>query len=161
VEPLLEIGAHSVTAILATWIGFLVMTRAGRARGARVFGFLCLLLVVWSTAIVIQRLTGNPSEVGPPANLWEDVAAWLLPAATVHIALAIAFEGRWSRLATAILVAAYGLGLMGIVQAGMDPLHPIAFDEPNWEPFGIDGHVVAWVFSLARLGVWLAGIADA
>jgi DNA-binding SARP family transcriptional activator len=158
VDSLLEIGAHSVTAILATWIGLVVTTRTRRARGAKVFGFVCLLLVIWSTAIIIQRLTGNPSAVRPPVNLWEDVAAWLLPGATVHITLAIAFEGPWSRRAVAVLATAYGLGLLGIVQAGIDPLHPIAFDEPNWEPLGVDGDRVAWAFSLARLGVWLAGI---
>jgi DNA-binding SARP family transcriptional activator len=157
---LLEVGAHSVTAILALWIGLLVITRAPRARGAAVFGFICALLVIWSVAIIVHRLTGDATgTVQPAVNLWEDVAAWLLPGATVHIALTIAFEGRWSRAAWAVLVLAYAIGAVGIAQAVLDPSYPIAFDEPNWEPFDIDGHVVAWTFSLARLGVWLAGVA--
>jgi len=160
VAELLEIGAHSVTAILATWIGLLVVTRAGRARGAWVFAFLCVLLVIWSVAIIIQRLTVDPTgQITPAVNLWEDVAAWLLPAATVHVALAVAFEGRWSRLANAVLVTAYGVGLFGIAQAAIDPVHPIAFDEPNWEPLGFDGLAVAWAFSAIRLSVWLAAVA--
>ena len=158
-DRLLEIGAHSVTAILATWIGLLVTTRAGRARGAWVFAFLCVLLVVWSTAIIVQRLTADPNgAITPAVNIWEDVAAWLLPGATVHIAIAIAFEGRWSRLATTVLVTAYGVGLFGIAQSVIDPTHPIAFDEPNWEPLGLDGFAVAWLFTMLRLGVWLAAI---
>lgn len=156
-DTLLEIAAHGVTAILATWIGLLVTTRASRARGSRVFGFLCLLLVVWSTAIIVQRLTADEA-VQAPVNLWEDAAAWLLPAATVHIALAIAIESRWPRLAGVVLAVAYGLGMLGIAQSFVDPVHPIAFDEPNWEPFGIDGQLVSWVFSAARLLVWLAAI---
>ena len=35
----LEIGAHGVTVILATWLGLIVLTRAGGQRGARVFAF--------------------------------------------------------------------------------------------------------------------------
>lgn len=157
---LLEVGAHGVTAILALWIGLLVTTRAPRARGAGVFGFLCALLVVWSVAIIVHRLTADSTGLVQPAvNLGEDAAAWLLPGATVQIAITIAFEGRWSRTARAVLVLAYCIGVVGIAQAVIDPWYPIAFDEPNWEPFGVDGHAVAWAFSLARLGVWLAGVA--
>ena len=57
----LEIVAHGVTAILATWLGLMVLTRAGRQPGARVFGFVTALLVVWSVAIIVQRLTRTPA----------------------------------------------------------------------------------------------------
>jgi DNA-binding SARP family transcriptional activator len=156
-EQLLEIGAHVVTAILATWLGLLVMTRATSARGTRVFVFLCALLVLWSVSIIVQRTTGD-AALTASINLFEDVAAWLLPAATVHIALVIAFEGRYTRTAMAVLVVAYGLGVLGIVQAIADPTHPIAFDEPNWEPFGIDGLTVAWAFTALRALVFAAAI---
>ncbi|MDQ2673637.1 MAG: hypothetical protein M3Y40_03185, partial [Chloroflexota bacterium] len=67
---LLEIAAHGVTAILATWLGLLVLTRASRAPGAPIFSLLCLLLVGWSVAIIIQRLTDDSSIIAP-ANLLE------------------------------------------------------------------------------------------
>lgn len=158
-EQLLEIAAHVVTAILATWLGLLVATRAGGARGSRVFGFLCALLVLWSVAIVVQRTTSADASIVAGVNLLEDVGAWLLPPATVHIALVIAFEGRYSRAALGVLGLAYALGVAGIVQAAIDPSYPIAFDEPNWEPFGIDGHAVAWLFAGARALVFGAAVA--
>ena len=158
-EQLLEIAAHVVTAILATWLGLLVATRAGGARGSRVFGFLCALLVLWSVAIVVQRTTSADASIVAGVNLLEDVGAWLLPPATVHIALVIAFEGRYSRAALGVLGLAYALGVAGIVQAAIDPSYPIAFDEPNWEPFGIDGHAVAWLFAGPRALVFGAAVA--
>lgn len=157
-EQLLEIAAHVVTAILATWLGLLVATRAAGARGSRVFGLLCGLLVAWSVAIIVQRVTSS-AGVHAPVNLVEDVAAWLLPPATVHIALAIAFERRPSRTATSILALAYLLGATGILQATLDPAHPIAFDEPNYEPLGIDGHVIAWLFAGLRAFVFASAVA--
>jgi hypothetical protein len=156
---LLEIAAHGVTAILATWIGLLVITRARRARGAGVFALLCSLLAIWSTAILVQRLTADPTgRTASAVNLVEVAAAWLLPAATVHIALAIAFEGRWSRLSWIVLATAYAIGFLGIAQAVVAPHLPIGFEPPHWEPMGVDGGLVAWVSALARLAVWLAGV---
>ena len=54
------------------------------------------LLVVWSLAIIIQRLSTDPG-VDVTFNAVEDVAAFLLPAATLHVALALTVEGRLSR----------------------------------------------------------------
>jgi hypothetical protein len=138
-------------------LGLLVATRAASARGTRVFVFLCALLVLWSVSIIVERTTGDASLTAP-VNLFEDAAAWLLPAATVHIALVIAFEGRFTPFATAVLVLAYALGVLGIAQAVADPVHPIAFDEPNWEPFGLDGITVAWAFTALRAIVFGAAI---
>jgi len=98
-EPL-EVIAHGVTAVLATWLGLLVVTRATRARGAHIFGLLCLALTTWSVAIVVQRIGSDPS-IKAPVNLLEDAAAFLLPATTTHIAILVAFEGRRTRLASA------------------------------------------------------------
>jgi len=146
-----------VTAVLATWLGLLVVTRARQVAGAPVFGLLCLLLVAWSVAIIIQRV-GAETAVHPPVNLVEDAAAFLLPPVTTHIAVSVALEGRRSSIATAVLVIGYLLALGAIAQAAMDPAHPIQFGEPNFAPLGIPGSAVAWAFAGARLGVWAAGV---
>jgi DNA-binding SARP family transcriptional activator len=157
-SELLEIIAHGVTAILATWLGLLVVTRARRAPGSGVFGLLCLLLVTWSVAIIVQRLTAE-AGVRPFVNLLEDASAFLLPATTTHIAIAVAFEGRRPRLATGVLVAGYALAALTIAQAAVDPAHPIQFFAPHFTPLGIPGVTVAWAFALGRLTIWAFGVA--
>jgi hypothetical protein len=156
-SELLEIAAHGITAVLATWLGLLVLTRAGRAPGAPVFSFLCLLLVLWSVAIIVQR-TGADASVFPPINLIEDASAYLLPAATLHIALAVAIEGRRSALATALLVAGYVVGGLGIIQAAVDPAHPIGFNEGGFALGGLSSIATAWSFALARAFIFGSGI---
>lgn len=157
-SELLEVVAHGVTAILATWLGLLVLTRARRSAGAPVFSFLCFLLVTWCAAIIVQRISTDPSVI-PPINLLEDVAAFLLPPATTHIAISVAFEGRRSALANTVLAAGYALGVLAGVQAAVDPAHPIQFSEPFFAPLGIPGAAMAWTFAAARLAVWAAGLA--
>ena len=156
-SELLEIAAHGVTAVLATWLGLLVLTRAGRVPGAPVFSFLCLLLVLWSVAIIVQR-TGTDPSVHPVINLIEDASAYLLPAATLHIALAVAIEGRRSALATGLLVSGYLVGGLGIIQAALDPAHPIGFTQPGFALLGLSSLATAWAFALARAVVFGSGI---
>jgi hypothetical protein len=158
VAELLEVAAHGVTAILATWLGLLVLTRARSVRGSRIFGFLCLLLVTWSTAVIIQR-TGHDASVKPMVNAVEDLAAFLLPAATLHIALSVTIEGRRSPRANALLLAAYLLGGLTALQATVDPAHPIDFQPPFWEPLGVAGSLVAWLFTALRALIFSAAIA--
>lgn len=141
----LELIAHGVTAVLATWLGLLVVTRGRRAPGARVFSLLCLLLVTWSVAIIVQRVGMEPG-VKHSLNLVEDVSAFLLPAATLHIALSVAFEGRRPGAATGLLLAAYALSAGVILQAVLDPAHPIEVSAPHWEPLGVDGAWLGWAF---------------
>jgi hypothetical protein len=57
----LEIVAHGLTAVLATWLGLMVLTRSGRAAGARSFVLLAALLTAWSLAIMVERLTSDAS----------------------------------------------------------------------------------------------------
>ena len=54
-------------------------------------------------------------------NLVEDVPAYLLPAATLHIALSIAIEGRRSALANALLLGGYLVGLLAGLQRSSIP----------------------------------------
>jgi hypothetical protein len=100
----LEIGAHGVTAILATWLGLMVLTRSARQAGARTFAFLAALLTLWSVAIIVERLTGNPA-VATDLNGVEDASAFLLPAATLHVALSLTVEGQRSGRQQAVLLA--------------------------------------------------------
>jgi DNA-binding SARP family transcriptional activator len=158
VSELLELVAHGVTAILATWLGLLVVTRARRSPGASVFGGICLLLVVWSTAILVQRVGANDG-IYPGANVVEDFAAFLLPAATAHIALLIAYEGRSPGWARTLLAGAYLLALLTIVQAALDPGHPIEIDAPHFEPVGIPGALLGWTFIWLRAVVFAAAVA--
>ncbi|HET9417277.1 MAG TPA: hypothetical protein VFP30_07025 [Candidatus Limnocylindria bacterium] len=154
---LLEIAAHGVTAILATWLGLLVVTRASRASGAPIFSTLCLLLVGWSVAIVIQRLTEDRSIIGP-VNLVEDASAFLLPPVTTHLAISVAFEARRSSVATAVLAVGYVVAALAILQATLDPAHEIGFSANSFAPFGVSPAVAGWTFASLRLCVWLAGI---
>jgi len=108
-------------------------------------------------AIIVQR-TGADASVFPPINLIEDASAYLLPAATLHIALAVAIEGRRSALATALLVAGYVVGGLGIIQAALDPAHPIGFDEGGFALGVLSSSATAWAFALARAFIFASGI---
>ena len=108
-------------------------------------------------AIIVQR-TGADASVFPPINLIEDASAYLLPAATLHIALAVAIEGRRSAFATALLVAGYVVGGLGIIQAALDPAHPIGFDEGGFALGGLSSSATAWAFALARAFIFASGI---
>ncbi len=135
----------------------MVLTRAPRAQGAPVFSFLCLLLVLWSLSIIVQR-TGTDPGIHPPLNLVEDAAAFLLPAATLHIALAVAIEGRRSALATTLLVAGYVLGGLAAFQAAVDPGHEIGFADPGFSFLGMPPAATAWAFALARGAIFASGV---
>ena len=94
----------------------------------------------------------------PAINLVEDAAAYLLPAATLHIALGVAIEGRRSALATVLLVAGYLVGGLGILQAALDPTHPIGFVPPAYSLPGLSASATAWGFALARFVIFGSGI---
>lgn len=157
VDLVLEVAAHGLTAILATWLGLLVVSRARHSSGAPVFALLTLLLVVWSLAIIGQRL-GSNEAMHPLLNVFENFGSFLLPAAVAHLGISVAVEGRHSRAANLVLVAAYAVGLLAWVQSIVDPAHPILPAPPHFEPFGIPGALVGWAFILVRAGIFAAGI---
>lgn len=154
----LEQIAHGVTAVLATWLGLVVLTRAGRQRGARLFAFLAALLVVWSVAIIVQRLTDDPSTVARPMRAGEDVAAFLLPAATLHIALVLTVEGRRSRLQQTALVAAYAVCGAMAAAAAIFPEEKWQIRAPHFEVAGIPGEVFGWAWIVFRLAIFTAAV---
>ena len=146
----LEIGAHGITAILATWLGLIVLTRAGRQRGARSFAFVTALLTVWSLAIIIERLSNDPG-VDVAFNAVEDVAAFLLPAATLHVALVLTVEGRLLPEQRVALIAAYVVCGVVAIAAVFFPDQQLNVNPPHFAPFGLPGAIFGWAWILARL----------
>jgi DNA-binding SARP family transcriptional activator len=133
----------------------MVITRAGRQPGARIFGLVTALLVTWSVAIIVQRLTSD-AGVRPPINAIEDVAAFLLPPATLHIALSLAVEGRRSTFQQATLLAAYLVSGLVALAAVIFPDQPLAVNPPHFELAGIPGEVLGWAWIAARLLIFAA-----
>ncbi len=154
---LLEIAAHGVTAILATWLGLVVVTRARRQPAAGVFGLLCMYLVAWSGAIIVQRLTTDASIIRP-ANALEDVAAFLLPAGTLHISLSLAIEGRRSAIARGALIATYLASVTVAVGAVIWPDQQFAVTPPHFELPGIPGELFGWAWIGVRIAIFGAAI---
>jgi DNA-binding SARP family transcriptional activator len=153
----LEIGAHGVTAILATWLGLIVLTRSRGQAGARPFVFLTALLTAWSVAIIIERLTQDRG-VAASLNGVEDVAAFLLPAATLQVALTLTVEGRRSTAQQAALLLSYLL--CGAVAAGavFFPQQQLAVSPPHFELPGISGEVFGWAWIAARIAIFAAAL---
>jgi DNA-binding SARP family transcriptional activator len=149
----LESIAHGVTAILATWLGLMVLTRAGRQPGARTFAFLSSLLVVWSVAVIIQRVTADAS-IRPAVNAVEDVAAFLLPAATLHVALNLTVEGRRSVVQQATLVGTYLLSAAVALGAVFFPDQELAVSPPHFELPGIPGEAFGWAWIGVRIVIF-------
>ncbi len=154
----LETIAHAATAILATWLGLTVLTRAQRQRGARVFVVLTGYLVVWSVSIVVQRLTAQPDLVDRPMRAIEDVTAYLLPAGVLHISLALAVETRRSTIQQAVLVGTYAVCVAVAAGAVFFPDQRLAVNAPHLELPGVPGEVVGWIWIITRVLVLFAAL---
>ena len=147
---LLEVAAHGITALLATWLGLTVLVRSPRRLSSRVFAFLALLLLVWSVAIMIERL---PHALGVNRGLGavEVIAAFLLPAATVHVAVALTVEGRMSALQRLVCTAAYVVCGAAAALAAIDPALELRVTPPQFSLPGIPGPVFGWAWIAFRL----------
>jgi DNA-binding SARP family transcriptional activator len=152
----LEVAAHGVTAILATWLGLTVVSRVRNRRGAVVFALLCAYLLVWSLAVIVQRLTSEPAVL-KPLNALENVAAYMLPVGTLHIALALSVEGRHSTAQRLVLGAAYAISIAMAAGAVFFPDQKFNVSAPHFEMSGIRGEVFGWAWIAAR--VLLFGVA--
>jgi hypothetical protein len=146
-----------VTAVLATWLGLVVATRARRQPAAGVFSLLCLYLVGWSVAIIVQRLTTDPTILRP-AKAVEDLGAFLLPAATLHIALALAVEGRRSTLQNVALLITYLASGAMALGAVFFPDQRFSVTPPHFELPAVPGEVFGWAWIVARILIFLAAI---
>jgi hypothetical protein len=152
---LLEVTAHSLTAILGLWLGLTVLTRSG-APPARIFVLLALALVAWSGSVIVQRLStsGSAIEVG---HAVEELAAALIVPATAHFALVSATEGHPSRGRLRALAVAYVLNLLFAVPGAFDRSAPIAIGAPQLNPGFVPGAVLGWAWIVTRLATLLAG----
>jgi len=151
----LEVAAHSLTAVLGVWLGLTVLTRSG-APPARVYGFLTLALVAWSSAVIVQRLSTSAS-VGQVANSVEEFAAALVVPASAHFALVIATEGHPSRLRVRALKLAYLLNVVFALPGVLDKANQIAISAPNLSLGPVPGAVLGWAWIATRLVTLLAG----
>ncbi len=153
----LEVVTHGLTAVLATWLGLIVVTRSTHRRGARLFALLALYLVVWSVAIIVERLTTEPGVVAP-LNALEDVAAFMLPVTTLHVALVLTVEGRRSTEQQVVLVIAYLVSIAMAVGAVFFPEQQLRVTPPHLVLPGISGEVLGWSWIAVRILILVAAM---
>lgn len=150
----LEVAAHSLTAILGVWLGLTVLTRF-RTPLARVFAFLSLALVVWSSSIIVQRLSTSVSAA-LIAHAIEELTTALIVPATAHLSLVIATEGHPSRGQIRVLALAYLLNVLFALPGVIDPAAPIAIGPPQLSLGPVPGAVLGWARLATRLAILLA-----
>jgi len=154
----LEIAAHSLIAVLGLWLGLTVFTRS-RALSSRVFTVLSLGLVVWSAAIILQRLSTSPGAVHTGRSIEEIAAAVIVPA-TAHLSLAIATEGHPTVVRRRAIAVLYVVSIL-FALPGIFTDRAIQVATPNFSLGPIPGLLLGWAWNLYRLGtlsigaVWL------
>jgi len=157
----LEVAALSLTAVLGVWLGLTVLTRS-RTQLARVFAFLCLSLVVWSSSIIVQRLSSSVSAVETAHAIEELLTALIVPA-MAHLSLVIATEGHPSRRQRRALALAYVLNLLFALPGAIDPTAPIAIGPPQLSLGPVPGAALGWARLATRVATllvsagWLVG----
>jgi DNA-binding SARP family transcriptional activator len=155
----LEVAAHSLIAVLGVWLGLTVFTRS-RTLPGRVFTVLSISLVVWSCAIILQRLSSSIAAVQVAHAIEESAGALIVPV-TAHMSLAVATEGHPSlerrRVVWVLYLASVLFALPGIV----DPAAPVSLGEPHFNLGPVPGAVLGWGWIVSRLAtlsigaVWL------
>jgi len=154
----LEVVAHGATVILATWLGLTVGLRAPRRGGARAFGVLAALLVIWSLSIIVRRLTTDPS-VDEVARWFEVTGSSLLPPAVLTVATALTVERQTPRWLAISLV---GFWVVSIAVAALTVVAPELEPRvaaPHLSFPGIPGEIVGWLWIAFRVAIFGAAIA--
>jgi hypothetical protein len=152
----LEVAAHSLTALLGTWLAVTVLTRTS-APAPRVFGILAFALVAWSSSVIVQRLTDSVTA-GRVGHSIEELAAALIVPVTAHFALIVATEGHPSFRARLVLGLAYVLNIGFAVPGALNPGAPIAIAAPHLDPGFVPGTVLGWAWIITRLAILTASI---
>jgi DNA-binding SARP family transcriptional activator len=150
----LEVAAHSLIAVLGLWLGLTVLTRS-RALQSRIFTFLSLALVVWSCAIILQRLSSSIDAVHVGRSI-EELAAALIVPATAHLSLAIATGGRPSVGRRRAIGVAYLLSVLFALPGILTPTQ-IQLGEPNVSIGPVPGNVLGWAWVIYRLAALSIG----
>jgi hypothetical protein len=154
----LEVAAHSLIAVLGLWLGLTVLTRS-RALPSSVFSVLSLALVVWSCAIILQRLSNSAEAVHAGRSIEEMAAALIVPA-TAHLSLAIASEGHPTTGRRRVVAVLYVLSVLFALPGIVTP-HAIQVSTPNFSLGPVPGELLGWAWDVYRLGtlsigaVWL------
>ena len=157
-DALLEIGVKGGMALLATWLGLVVLTRAPRHPGARIFGLLTACLVGWSVAVLVQQLGAQSDVLHRSLRAVEDVTAYLLPALVLHISLSLAVEARRTRGQQAALLLAYSAcGAAGLA-AVLLPDQRLAVTPPHLELPWVSGATLGWAWICARVLILVAAL---
>jgi DNA-binding SARP family transcriptional activator len=151
----LEVAAHSLIAVLGVWLGLTVFTRS-RALQARTFSLLSLSLVVWSSAIILQRLSSSAGAV-QIAHAIEETAAALIVPATAHMSLAVASEGHPSIGRRRVVAVMYLVSALFALPGIVNPAAPVSFVTPNLSLGPIPGVLLGWGWVFSRLGTLLIG----
>jgi DNA-binding SARP family transcriptional activator len=116
---------------------------------------LSLSLVVWSCAIILERLSSSPDAVHVGRRI-EEVAAALIIPATAHLSLAIATEGHPGVARRRVIAVAYVLSVL-FALPGILTQTPIQLGEPNLSIGPIEGDLLGWAWIAYRLATLSTG----
>lgn len=151
----LEVAAQSLIAVLGAWLGLTVFTRS-RALPGRIFTFLSLSLCVWSSAIILQRLSSSVTAVQIGYAIEETAGALIVPA-TAHLSLAIATEGHPTGGRRWVIAALYPISLLFALPGIVDPANPVSLVAPHISLGPVSGELLGWAWIMSRLGTLLIG----
>jgi DNA-binding SARP family transcriptional activator len=158
VAAALELVAHATTAILATWLGLIVLTRARRQSGAPIFAAIAACLVAWSVAIVVQRLTSEPGSIARALRAVEGGTAYLLLAFVLHLVLVLVVETRRSALQRVVLFATYAMCGAAAIGAVLFPEQRLAVTPPHLELPWVSGEQLGWAWIGVRVLILVAAL---
>ena len=151
----LEIAAHSLTAVLGVWLGLTVLTRS-RGPSSRVFAFLSLTLAVWSSSIIVNRLSSSLTAVDVSRSI-EEIGAALVVPASAHLSLIVASEGHPSRRRAALMAAGYVLNILFALPGTLTPATPIGLGAAAFALGPVPPAFFYWVWIVVRLATLLTG----
>ena len=155
----LELIAHATTAILATWLGLMVVTRARRQSGSPIFASIAASLVAWSVAIVVQRLTPGSEGLDRALSSLENASAYLLLAFVLHLVLVLVVEARRSPFQQAVLSLTYAVCGTAAIGAVLFPDQRLAVTPPHLELPSVSGEALGWAWIGIRVLILVAALA--
>jgi DNA-binding SARP family transcriptional activator len=147
----LEIAVHSVTAVLALWLGLTVATRSG-SPPARVFAVIAIAIATWSTSVIVQRLSPSADAVLVGRRVEELMVVLIIPA-VAHLSLLIATEAHPTLAQRGLVYAAYVLNILFAIPTLADP----TVSQPALVGSGTGEAMFAWAWVAIRLAPLILG----